>query len=266
MLFLNLIETRNERPDSNRTNRNQNEHTCKRNRRRITQSCSRTRIHPTNRTNAILVLHNLRRIFKQRGNSAVYLLATYGVFAVMGPALFGFGTGVASERERGWLELKRALPSPAYSYILAKLLTTLMFTTIALMPIYMIAGFGGNVELARGDWFALFAIHLSATIPFVLIGIALGFSLNAGGAIALSNIVFLSLAILGGLWFPVFLFPEFMQTLANFMPSFHLAELALSIVDTEKERAIGFHILTIFAMTLGFLALAIFAWLRQRSI
>lgn len=205
-------------------------------------------------------------ILNKGGNSAVYLLATYGVFAVMGPAIFGFGTGVASERERGWLDLKRALPSPPYTYILAKLLTTLMFTAIALMPIYVIAGFVGNVELVRSDWFSLFAIHLSATIPFVLIGISLGFSLSSGGAVALSNILFLSLAILGGLWFPVFLFPEFMQTLANFMPSFHLAELALSIVDLGTQRAIGFHTLSVIAMTLGFLALAIVAWLRQRSL
>jgi len=205
-------------------------------------------------------------ILNKGGDSASYLLATYGVFAVMGPAIFGFGTGVASERERGWLDLKRALPSPAYSYILAKLLTTLMFTAIALIPIYLIAGFIGDVELSRSGWFSLFGVHLSATIPFVLIGISLGFSFNSGGAIALSNILFLSLAILGGLWFPVFLFPEFMQTLANFMPSFHLAEVALSIVDTSKERALSFHTLSILSMTLAFLALAIFTWRRQHSV
>ncbi len=51
--------------------------------------------------------------------NAPYLLATFGVFAVMGPALFGFGAGVAQERERGWLKLKRAVPAPAFAYIAA---------------------------------------------------------------------------------------------------------------------------------------------------
>ena len=41
------------------------------------------------------------------GNAAHYLFATYSVFGVMAPGLFGFGIGVAIERERGWLALKR---------------------------------------------------------------------------------------------------------------------------------------------------------------
>ena len=39
---------------------------------------------------------------------SAYLLATYGAFGVIGPALFGFGVGLAIERENGWLELKRS--------------------------------------------------------------------------------------------------------------------------------------------------------------
>ena len=43
---------------------------------------------------------------------AHYLLATYCVFGVMAPGLFGFGITVATERERGWLALKRVAPMP----------------------------------------------------------------------------------------------------------------------------------------------------------
>ncbi len=49
-----------------------------------------------------------------RGGAEVarYLLATYGVFGIMGSALFGFGVTIAIERENGQLEYKRALPMP----------------------------------------------------------------------------------------------------------------------------------------------------------
>ena len=40
------------------------------------------------------------------------LFATYSVFGVMAPGLFGFGVAVAIERERGWLALKRVAPMP----------------------------------------------------------------------------------------------------------------------------------------------------------
>jgi ABC-2 type transport system permease protein len=51
----------------------------------------------------------------------IYLLATYGVFGVMSPGLFGFGVSVAMDRERGWLTYKRALPMPPGAYLAAKL-------------------------------------------------------------------------------------------------------------------------------------------------
>ena len=44
---------------------------------------------------------------------ATRTLATFGVFAVMGPALFGFGANIAADRESGQLELKRLSPMPA---------------------------------------------------------------------------------------------------------------------------------------------------------
>ncbi|RBP49612.1 ABC transporter permease [Arenicella xantha] len=197
-------------------------------------------------------------------NNAPYLLATYGVFAVMGPSIFGFGVGVANERDRGWLQLKRAAPAPAFAYISAKLITTLLFCAAALLPIYLIAGFLGEVALPRGTWTLLFVLHLFSAVPFVLIGLILGFSLNSGGAVAVSNIVFLGLAILGGLWFPVFMFPAPMQTLSAFTPSFHLAELALCVIGAPGERSPQLNLIWISVMTASLGSLAIASWARQR--
>ena len=55
------------------------------------------------------------------GNADVsrYMLATYGVFGVMAPALFGLGVSLAIDRERGFLTLKRVLPMPPGAYLFA---------------------------------------------------------------------------------------------------------------------------------------------------
>ena len=47
-------------------------------------------------------------------------MATYSVFGVMGPGLFGFGVGLAMDRERGLLTLKRVQPVPASALLLAQ--------------------------------------------------------------------------------------------------------------------------------------------------
>jgi len=198
------------------------------------------------------------------GATAPYLLATYGVFAVMGPSIFGFGVGVATERELGWLQLKRTMPSPMYNYVVAKLITTVIFSAFALLPIYLMAGFLGGVELPRSTWVELFALHLVASVPFVLIGLGIGFTLSSGGAVAVANILFIGLAILGGLWMPIATFPGFMKTLAQFTPSFHLGELALSLVDGSFVAANVSNAMSIAVMTALFLILAIWAWSQQR--
>lgn len=203
-------------------------------------------------------------VMLSRGNAAEALLATYGVFAVMGPAIFGFGAGVANERERGWLDIKRVSPAPAWSYIGAKLLATIVFAVFALLPIYVTAATLGNVVLERSAWFGLLMTHLLAVFPFSLLGLALGFRFGANAAIAMSNLFFLALAVLGGLWFPIALFPDVMQKVAYGLPSFHLAEVALSFTRTTKTVTSD-HLAMIAAMTVILGGLAGLAWQRQRS-
>ncbi|MEM7764490.1 MAG: ABC transporter permease [Pseudomonadota bacterium] len=212
-----------------------------------------------------VIFYLLFGITLSRGGSetATYLLATYGVFAVMGPALFGFGAGVAAEREKGWLRIKRVSPAPGASYVLAKLMTTLVFGAMALAPIYLAAGFLGGVALPRIDWLLLLGTHLLSVLPFSLLGLAIGFSFGSGAAIAFANIAFLGLAVLGGLWFPIMLFPSFMQQLAAWLPSFHLAEIGLSIV-AGGDRPVGMHLTVIAISTLVLGALALWRWSIQR--
>src|SRR5687768_5593284 len=53
-------------------------------------------------------------VLLNRGNpgASSYLMATYSVFGVTGPGLFDFGVGLAIDRERGLLTLKRVQPVP----------------------------------------------------------------------------------------------------------------------------------------------------------
>ena len=196
--------------------------------------------------------------------NAPYLLATFGVFAVMGPALFGFGAGVAAERERGWLKLKRAVPAPAFSYILAKTTATLLMALVSLSLVYTVANFAAGVELEATTWASLLAIHTLAALPFVFAGLTLGFLLGTNGAVAAANLIFLALSLLGGLWIPIIIFPQIMQSIAWALPSFHIAEIALAASGAAGERPVLVHAAVLAAMTAGLALAASLAWLRQR--
>ena len=61
------------------------------------------------------------------GQIPTYMLATYGTFGIIAPALFSFGVGVAIEKGQGWLDIKQASPMPPMAYIWARVVSALMF-------------------------------------------------------------------------------------------------------------------------------------------
>ena len=198
------------------------------------------------------------------GAYSTYLVATYGVFAVMGPALFGFGAYIAVERERGWLDVKRASPISGITFICAKLSATIICAAVALVLIYLFAALWGDVRFNPLTWIILLATHLCGVLPFAFIGIALGFALKANGAIAICNVLFISFALLGGLWMPLDSFPEFMQYLARILPSYHLAEISLFVIGArDSVSAVLGNIFAITALTVIFAGVALLAWRRQ---
>jgi ABC-2 type transport system permease protein len=191
-------------------------------------------------------------------SAAAYSLATFGVFAATGPALFGFGAGVAVERESGLIELKRVSPLPAGAYVTAKLVSAGAMAAMALALIYCLSLVGG-VRLPAAQWATLVAVHLGAVVPFALFGFAVGMRLTAKGAIAAANALYLGFSIVGGLWMPIGMLPQWMQQLAWVTPSFHLGQIALSAIGVPPQGSIAAH--------LGALALitAVAAWLALRG-
>lgn len=192
---------------------------------------------------------------------ATRALATFGIFAVMGPALFGFGANIAAERESGQLELKRLSPMPAGAQITAKLAATAAFSLIAFVLVYGL-GIAGGVSLSAQQWAKLVGVHTLAIIPFALIGLGIGYRFGQKGAVAVANIVFLAMAVLGGLWMPIAVLPQAMQTIAWALPSYHLGEMALMAVGHREAANLWLHA---GPLTLITLAAALFAWTGEKA-
>jgi ABC-2 type transport system permease protein len=199
---------------------------------------------------------------KGSASAATYSLATFGVFAATGPALFGFGAGVAVERENGLIELKRVSPLPAGAYVTAKLIAAGAMAAVALVLIYGLALFAG-VRLAPDRWALLVLIHMLSVIPYALFGFALGMRLGAKGAIAAANAMYLGFSILGGLWMPITSLPAWIQKVAWITPSFHLGQLALSAAGMSSQGSTGVHLIGISLITGLATWLALTGWRRS---
>lgn len=189
-------------------------------------------------------------------HKASYLFATYCAFGVIGPALFGFGVGLAMERQQGLLELKRVSPMPTSAYFLAKIAMSLAFALAVVLLLSIAAiGFGG-VELSFPRWLLLVAVLLLGTMPFCAIGLWIGTLVKGEAAVAVVNLVYLPMALMSGLWLPLFVFPAVIQKLAVLWPAWHLGQMALGVVGQVADVRYGLHAGVLLAMTVCFLSLA----------
>ena len=149
----------------------------------------------------------------------------------MGPALFGFGIFVATDRDQGLLALKRALPMPPAAYLIAKMLMAVLFTAIVMVTLILGAVFIGHPKISPGHMAAVTAIDMLGALPFCAIGLFIGTRTTAKTAPAFANLAYLPMIYLSGLFFPM---PKSIQAIQFASPAYYLDQLAL--------RAAGVHV------------------------
>jgi ABC-2 type transport system permease protein len=189
------------------------------------------------------------------GEAARYMLASYSTFGVMAPGLFGFGVSLALERDSGLLTLKRALPMPPGAYLLGKMLMAVCVATVVGAMLLALALGVAHASLAPGQMAALLAVDALGVLPFCALGLLVGTMLKGQGAPGLLNMIYLPMAFLSGLWFPLHMMPAVLQQLAPVWPSYHLNALALSAVGFDAGARLP-HVLVLVGFTIGFLLLA----------
>ena len=194
-----------------------------------------------------------------------FLLATYGVFGLIGPSLFGFGVGLATERDSGALLLKQTTPMPVGAYLLSRVVTALLFGMVIVVGLFLLGAYAAEVRLYRWQWFALAGVVLSSVIPFCALGLAIGAWVRAQSAVAIVNLVYLPMAFLSGLWIPISLLPSFFRDVAVVFPAYHQSQLALKVVALDEGGSAGVHVLMVGIFTVVFLAVAAAGFRRVGS-
>jgi len=172
-------------------------------------------------------------------------LACFLVLGAMAPGLFALGITLANDRERGLLELKRALPMPRGLYLAAKLGMSMLFAAIVALLLMMLAAGAARVVLTLTDWCLLFVIAVLGVLPFCAIGLLVGAGARANAAPAVLNLIYLPMSFLSGLWVPLAFLPHSLAALAPLWPSWHLAQIALAVIGMGDGTGTAGHLLVL---------------------
>jgi ABC-2 type transport system permease protein len=166
---------------------------------------------------------------------ADFIFAGFAVMAVAMPALFVAGCTLALEREAGLMRLKRALPAPTGSWLVAKTFVAVIFGALAYAPLLALALTVGKVTLGAAPLAAMSAVLIGGTVVFAAIGLLIGSLVSGSAAAAYANLFFLPCIYLSGLFFPL---PKFLQAQTVIWPAFHLKQLALAAAGAETIKII----------------------------
>lgn len=188
-------------------------------------------------------------------NVPFFMFCGFATMAAMTPGIFGFGIGLALEREQGLFRYKRAVPMPAFASLFASVAMTFASVTIAVVLLSITALGVGAVKLSIGQVLSVLAVVSIGSIPFCAIGLFIGSMTSGRAAPAIANILYLVLIYFSGLFIPL---PESIRAIVMGSPAFYLDQLALASIGA-KNFMVGSaftHILILLAITVVFLGLA----------
>jgi ABC-2 type transport system permease protein len=201
------------------------------------------------------------------GNTAVptYLIGTYGPFGVMGASLFGTASGLASDRGLGWLQVKRASPMPPYAYFAAKVITSMIFSTIIVLALFALGYAFGGVRVEPTAFAKVLGTLALGSLPFSAMGLALGYFTGPNSAPATINLIYLPMSFCSGLWVPIMFLPKIVQKIALALPPYHLSQLALGIVGSGQRESSATHWELLAAFTMICLGVARIGFQRDQE-
>jgi len=150
---------------------------------------------------------------------ATQAIISMSVFSVMIGSLFSFGLGIAESREKPWEPYLRTLPAPGITRVLAHILSTGLLGVVSLLPIILIGALFTSAEATPVQILVGFVAVAVSALPFMLLGMAIGYALPMKAAIAVIQVVFFALGFGGGLFLPPQLFPGWLDAASRFLPS-----------------------------------------------
>ncbi|MFJ4712020.1 ABC transporter permease [Streptomyces sp. NPDC088785] len=174
-------------------------------------------------------------------------MAAYGA---LGAAMNTAG-GVAEDRAVGWLRQLRITPMAPHQGVIGRALTGAV-TVLPAVTVVLVAGAAVNgVRLDAWKWPAIALLLWLGSLPFTLLGLGNGYRLTSQALGGLNMLCYLGLAVLGGLWFPVELFPDWLRHVSSFTPTNRFAQLGTAVADGHAPSAAALGILAGWLLAFG---------------
>ena len=182
-------------------------------------------------------------------------------FSLSSFCLIQFPIDLINEKTTGWYKNLMRTPLNAYQYYSVKIFKMMSQFILAIILIFIVAYLVNGVSMTLFEWlFSGFILWLGAS-TFLKVGILLAQINEIQKASSIGNILYLGLAVLGGLWFPISEFPGWMRKIAYITPTYHLKQVAYEFGNGDGLNYLSFLVLIIYSIL--FLAIGLIIQYRK---
>ncbi|WP_435090286.1 ABC transporter permease [Micromonospora aurantiaca (nom. illeg.)] len=192
---------------------------------------------------------------------ATYATAAMVTFAVMTANIFQYGVGVSEDRDQPWNPYTRTLPTGPAPRLAGRILAGVVLTYVSMIPVVVIAAVATDARVNAVQFLLGLGAVAVVSVPFTLLGLAIGYSLPSKAAIVVAQVIFFPLAFGGGLLSGPDDAPGFIKAIAPYLPTRGAVELIWAAVTDFRPDTRALVMLVVWVLVLAALA----GWAYRRD-
>lgn len=170
------------------------------------------------------------------------------VFSIMSSAFFSIPSTLQSDKTNNWQKMLQHSPVSMIEYYISKLFSALLTFLLSIVVVFSVGHFVRGVNLPAMDWLIIALIILFGSLVFIAMGVLVSLLPSAQLMSVVGNIAYMALAVLGGLWFPLTMFPKWLQSIGKLTPSYQLMQIVSSYLEHREFNAIAALIVLVYTV------------------
>ncbi|MBM7438668.1 ABC transporter permease [Streptomyces sp. HB132] len=174
-------------------------------------------------------------------------MAAYGALG----SSMAIGTGIASDKSLGWLRQLRITPLDPRRAVAGRAISGSVTVLPTVLTVLLAGALVNGVRLAPWQWGALVVLLWIGALPFTLLGIGNGYRLTPQGTGVVNVACLMGFAVVGGLWFPLGVFPGWLRAVGEFTPAYGFADLGWSTIAGHAPPAGSLAVLGVWLLLSG---------------
>lgn len=185
-----------------------------------------------------------------------YML-TMTAFSMSSFGFFSFPSMLFEDQKNHWLLYLEHANVSILQYYASKIARVYISFTCSILATFAIAKAFRGVEMTLEQWIGSAILLLVSGLVFLAMGLLIAQIPSPQLMSIVGNVAFLLLAIIGGSWMPISIFPKWMQHISKLTPTYHVNELVTKFADKTQIQWQSLIIVFAYAIIMMIIALAI---------